>query len=158
MSWRELPTQPYAIDPGGIYYFGMVVPGDWTSQDVQGVLTAASPAGVWNVTSIHPGAVSGMFRTYEVLGKWNGPSALVSDAPLFNVTYAAMYAWTPDTQQPTPVTVPETPPAPPVKVDWTGWIVGSAVLLSGVAAIVYLRPRLSRLGLRTPRRRILRAS
>lgn len=105
MWWDVTGEDPWIVNPGGIYYFGAVVPGDMPLADVRAMLSSPSSAGAWQIASIHPGHTSGLFRAWDVLAKWTGRQASISDVP--DLTYAGKFVWQPDTPGAQPTSTPD---------------------------------------------------
>jgi hypothetical protein len=99
MSWYDLrgSSHPTEIDAGSTYLFAITVDGGTTPSTLREELMAAG----WSVTSIHPAAVTGSVRTFQVLATWNAATT-----QLGNINYAQVLVWVPLTGE------SSTPPIP----------------------------------------------
>lgn len=129
--WQNVTDQvPWLVEPGQAYFFRVVVPGSWSIGDVRAILSGPSQAGAFQIQSVHPGHVSGMFRSWEVLASWQGPASNITDTS--DISYAAKYAWVPDAQSQAP-TVPPPPLPPDASLSPPSTPIGSIVVVAALA-------------------------
>ena len=147
--WIPLEGPPYPVYPNATFYFVVIAPASMSAADVSAWLSASNnpapalasaglsavtvaPGNNWNVLSLHPGHVSGLYHSYQVIATWTGADTTIG-APSTDVTipsYADMKLWVADTSQPaaTPENTPPTNDPSPSEGGTIAWFVGGTIL------------------------------